>query len=214
MTTTQHKTRADQMGYTLTEVLVALTVTALISVFLFSGLQWGGRALQIADQTQETSRLDATHNLLRRLLESAELKFEIGADGQREPTFVGEQNTLTFIGPAPAQVETPGLYRLRLSVESYEDGRALFLRRVLYRANREDDTPDPFENTEPYLLVADIEGLSIAYFGALEETDEPEWFDEWNSGRSLPQLIRIDLELSASDPRMWPSLVVAPQLQR
>lgn len=196
-----------EAGFTLTEVLVSLTITALIASFLFGGLQWGSQALHVAEKTQNHTRLANVQSVIRRSIEDSRSKYEINNLGKRLSVFQGKNDELIFISPAPAQVMTPGLYRNQLRIDT-EDPKALILKSVLFRPSLDANTLDPLEDAEAYTLIENIETLSIAYYGKHDGAEDGSWGNQWIDQARQPELIRINVEFPKADSRHWPELTI------
>lgn len=197
----------SESGFTLTEVLVSMTIMALIASFLFSALQWGGKALHIANDTANDTRLGVVQSRLRQTLEGSRLKFEISSNAQRSSVFVGEKDRLTFIGPPPAEVLTPGLYRNQI-IMSDQEQRNLEFKTALYRTKITSSLDDPLKHAQPYILIENIESLSFSYFGLRDDAESEEWNNEWINQTKNPSLIRIDVSFPEGDKRNWPILII------
>jgi len=198
-----------EAGFTLTEVLVSIAITALMTSFLFSALQWGSKALVITEKAEANKRVILVQSLLRRSLENNHSKFEIGTSGQRTSLFVGEKNTLTYVSPQPADVMTAGLYRNQLSVTSTTPN-TLALKSVLFRPLKDSNRNNPLNETEAYTLLENIKDLSISYYGQKDKQEIVTWHNTWNEQSLGPKLIRIEVTFPENDSRHWPTLTIKP----
>ena len=101
-------------GFTLVELLVAMTLIGLISVALFGGLRFGARAWEAGNERAESfSQLEVVQSLLRRELNLADSL--LGSDG-RFSFVIGGGNGQTGEQPA-AQVDPGRLERLPPEIE-------------------------------------------------------------------------------------------------
>jgi len=200
-------TASLESGFTLTEVLVSITITGLITSFLFSALQWGSKALVSAEQTEDKMRVVLVQTLLQRSVENNRSKFEIGTAGQRVSLFSGEMDTLKYISTPPADVMTPGLYRNQVSVTT-STPNALVLKSVLFRPLMKSSDENPLQTAETYTLLENIKGLKISYYGRLDNDDFTGWHDSWSQQSFGPKLIRIKVEFPETDTRYWPPLTI------
>ncbi|HYC15534.1 MAG TPA: prepilin-type N-terminal cleavage/methylation domain-containing protein [Stellaceae bacterium] len=193
-----------EAGFTLVELLVALTLFALLAALLFGGLRFAGRAVAAGDTRLERSaELSLATGFLRRALTGAEPLPRAGSDGQTSVAFEGERDALAFASLPPAYLAPPGYYWLRLGVES---GDRLVLR---WEAIGKDQvTASP----APTLLLERVHGIELAYFGALDPYARPQWHERWERAPLLPLLVR--LRLTFSDGSRAPDILVAPRLSR
>ncbi|MCH8035911.1 MAG: prepilin-type N-terminal cleavage/methylation domain-containing protein [Proteobacteria bacterium] len=91
-----------QRGFTLIEILIAMTLLGLLMAMLFGGLRLGTRAWEASDaRSAELARLEAVHGFIRRALTGAYplLRTETG----------GAKRRIAFTGGAEAGVSRMGL---------------------------------------------------------------------------------------------------------
>ena len=196
-------------GFTLVELLVAMTLIGLISVALFGGLRFGARAWEAGNERAESfSQLEVVQSLLRRELNLADSL--LGSDGRF--SFEGTADRLLFTAPGPANFGLGGHYLFELA--SRDDGprQDLMLRWRIYRAEQEVRLDD--EETEERALLEGIESLEIRYFGDPEDRGEPDWEVEWEEQQRPPGLVQIRVTFPAGDDRVWPVLTIAPRAGR
>lgn len=180
-------------GFTLIEVLVALALTALVSLILLHGIRLAAAGLD--RHTRAAERLDARQSLdtlLRRTLGSAISEPRIAGG-----TFAGRPDAVAFLGIA--EDGGPGLYRIDLALDPRRRDRALILRRRLA-------TPagDPREATS--VVATGVRTFRLAYFGADGGDATPGWHDSWQQLAILPSMVRVILDSDRDAPR--PPLIV------
>lgn len=195
-------------GFTLIELLVAMTLFGLLAVALAGGLRFGTR---VWDRGHEKSaafaEVEAVQDFLRQQLEQARLSVGTSEDPQGARGFVGESEKVEFLAPLPRYVGLGGLYRFRLSGEAEAGSRKLVLEWALYRP---DGAEAPEDDTTRRVLLEDIDGFALRYYGAVQSEDDPDWHDDWIVGTRLPRMIAIDLAFPDGDWRPWPAFVAAP----
>ena len=185
-------TRRDA-GFTLIEVLVALALSALVSLVLLNGIRLAASGLDRHSRVAE--RLDAQQSLddiLRRTLGSAAQISRI-AGGE----FVGKPDALEFLGLA--EDGGPGLYRIDLTVDRTRSDRPLILRRELA-------VPSGDPRAAASIVATKVRDFRLAYFGADAADATPIWHDSWQQLNILPILVRVILDTDGAPER--PALVV------
>ena len=202
-----------QAGFTLVELLIAMTLLALIVAALFGGLRLGARAWEAgAQRNSDLARLEVVQGLLRRQLSRAYPIALTGSERGRRIVFEGDPTAVTFIAPAPAQIGLGGLYQMNLAVAEDEGNKRLVLTWQLSGAEEERLTESP--GVETTVLIDRMAAIELSYFGPPDLRDEPRWFDRWDDAARLPSLVRIRIEFPTGDRRYWPELIVAPMLRR
>jgi general secretion pathway protein J len=195
-------------GFTLVELLVALTLFALMSVLMFGGLRFGLRAWESGgERIDEAAQVEVVQSLLRRALSQARLPWE---DQDRDilSVFSGTPDTVSFVAPLPSHSGSGGLAVFLLSEQRNSDGASLALAWRIFR-------PDDFDSAafdEDRLLLENIGSIKFAYYGRVDASLPPNWLDRWDGLLGLPQLIRVRVSFPPGDRRRWPDLVVAPRL--
>lgn len=200
--------RKGERGFTLMELLIALTLFAVLMTALVGGLGFGARVWEKSDDRLEArSQLDIVHGFLRQRLEEALPASEVDEAARRQPLFSGEPERLRLASFMPDSLGE-GIFLLELSLRRRpgdEETSDLILR---WRPWPEASAQDVGER----VILDDVDGLDIAYFGADEGQATATWRDRWQERPLLPALIRIDLQFSAGDGRRWRPLVVSPMV--
>jgi general secretion pathway protein J len=207
------KGRCGNSGFTLIELLIALTLFGLLSVALVGGLRFGTRVWERGhEQSAAFTEVEAVHGFFRQLLEQARLSVQVLDDRRQSRGFVGSSDRIEFLAPLPQPVGLGGLYSFHLSGTTEGGTEQLVLSWTLYRPDQVETVVEGAVSQR--VLLDNIEGLSLRYYGALEADQDAEWHDEWKVEARLPRLISIDLAFPAGDLRLWPEFVVAPVAAR
>jgi general secretion pathway protein J len=202
-------------GFTLIEMLVALTLVALMSVAMIEAYRFSQRALA------QTTRVDGaihdvatTQRLLRRVLEAA-YPFEPAAgsatSAPRESPrgLMGSSTGFSVSAPAPAQTGGVGLYRYAL--ELLPSGAL----QMDWTTDRNGIAAEGELAPRHEALLTGVESISIEYLELIERGNgeiEPFWRETWIDKSAPPALVRIRVKFPAGDRRVWPELVVAPRI--
>ncbi|MCU0838021.1 MAG: prepilin-type N-terminal cleavage/methylation domain-containing protein [Rhodospirillales bacterium] len=209
-------------GFTLLELLVAMTVLALLTALLFGGLEFGTRVWKVGDaELERFARTDTAFALMRRTMMAASPKLVFEArtgqdrraghrrsDGEPAVDFEGLPDGVRFVGPAPAAVLGGGLYRLAFGVIGQDGvGQLIFA----WQPQTPEAERDPEAATSRVLLDG-IARARFAYFGTARDDDAAQWHDRWQNQPTLPMIVSVQVEFQPGDRRVWPQLLVAPML--
>jgi general secretion pathway protein J len=192
-------------GFTLLELLIAITLLGFILILLFGGLRLGSRSWDAGDtRAGKTTHLTLLHEFLRRELSQVTPYFWKKV-ANADIAFIGERDSLMMVAPIAVHLGPGGLYLQGLSLD---DGKL-----VMRQAPTDSDSTDfsALDDSEKIALADHVEELEFAYYGQENKDAEPQWTDHWQSQdtpQRLPFLIRIRIRFD--DGQVWPDLVVAP----
>lgn len=201
------QTQNAEAGFTLLELLIAITLLGFISLALFGALRFGTRVWERAEQrTASIATIARVQALLRRELAGAYPAYVRADASHGAIAFDGTAERINFIGPAPLSLAQAGRARIEIARTSDETGLALILRAKPELAR--DDTEAKSE-----ILIDHLTALNVAYFGEGPEGEAASWQERWKDAQRLPRLIRIEAQFesqASSSQSYWPPLIIAP----
>lgn len=192
--------RPRQSGFTLLELVVAITLMGLVLVVLYSGLRLGLNGSDSGERRAEaTHRLRLVQEFIRRQLAQSMALYRPNERQELAVAFAGQRDGIEFVAPMLEQLGQGGLYQVRIGVS---DGR-LWMRWRLY---------PPADNSageeREKILLEGVSAGEWAYFGPERQDDQerPRWRPDWTSPERRPLLVRLNL---SQQGEAWPDLVVA-----
>lgn len=180
-------------GFTLMELLVAMSIAVLIMTATFGAVRTGNRSFEAARaQIEQSDGYRATERFLRQVLSQA-LPVTLDIDNETFNGFSGDANQLRFVAPAPEASRSAGILvyflyfessgddqRLALSYQPYDPGASAFPARDI---------------TEGNVRLTSLRPSRFTYFGAPTENTDPGWLHDWPaSSKQLPRAIALDIE--------------------
>jgi general secretion pathway protein J len=209
MMTAQSVNARRNRGFTLIEVLIAMTLLSLMVVLLFGSLKicadsWEKGESKIA----QVNEVAVVYHFFQRHLAVAKPLRNNSQDDNRL-TFQGGNQTVQFVSefPASAGKAVPQLFALELKEQAGERLIQVTLTPFFAAAEGQDFTPAP----ETITLVNQVKNFTLAYFGAEDNAEDGVgsgiWQSEWLDRNSQPQLVKINIELE--NGIFWPEMIIA-----
>ncbi len=205
--------RDRDKGFTLLELVVAMTILGLVMGVLYGTLQVGLRSVNASQRKNDIfQRVRISREILSRELKSAFLKPSssdwtvfLGEDlfGDTNGRGAeGEGGRIAFIGSDGINQGLPSDRLYFNSFADYSDGsRILTSVRVMLSEIDLDGGRDlllvrrplygPWE-PDTVKLAGDIRGLDIKYL-MMDKNNEPQWVGEWESESELPEAIELNI---------------------
>jgi general secretion pathway protein J len=202
-------------GFTLLELLIAMTVLSVLIALAVGGIRFGARVWERGDdRLRIISELETTQAVVRRSLSQA-LPFDpirerrtTGEANQGKP-FQGTSRDIRFFATSPARPLLDACYQL--SLEARSAGPTSHL--VLTIGRAAPGTGRRGGDGRETVLIEGAQDIAFAYFGAEKEDDEVGWTERWLDSQGLPLLVSVRVSFPPGDPRIWPELIVAPRIQ-
>ena len=193
-------------GFTLLEILVAVTLLALLVMMAYGTLRTAVKSMRSGEALIErTDRLRTAQEFLRRQLSHAmPLAFERMEDTGENHVFMADRDTLRFVAPMPGHLSRggPHVQWLKLDGDVLEFDHA--------QLNGYDpENPKAGNKREPVVLLEGIRDAKFEFRELDPETGElGEWESDWDDPQRLPLLVRLNVEFDEDTRQHWPDLEI------
>lgn len=180
----------NDAGFTLLEMLVALCILSLLSVYAMQTFQHIHRMETVLDSIERRNALEAIELHLRNVIAAARPAIR-SANGEA-PTveFSGEESQLRLVVASEGILERGGLLSVEIGSRRGSDGSLdLITRRAPYR-------PVKQSTGEALVLIEQIGSFSLRYYGRLAGDQTESWHSHWHNQVALPRLVEISIEMS------------------
>ena len=204
-----------QQGFTLVEVLVALSVVALVLSLTASSIGTGTRvAAVVVTAVEQNEELFIVQRMLRRQLGSARPAVWTRGSPGDVVGFRPSADRIDFLAPPPAPDVRQGAWwytlRLHLPDPASRDAGTLVLH---YGPANPDPPADEAGASRGERVI--LTGFSDGRF-AYRSPDghgSAVWTSQWHQLGELPRLVRLSLAFPDNDRLVWTDLVVAPRIR-
>ena len=205
---TRRARRAAARGFTLVEVLIALTLLSLLMLVLTGALRAMGQTEERVEQRiTEAEDHRASVQLLGDVLGRVSARrFPLTQAGglTEAPFFQAGADSLAWVGVMPARFGLGGRHYLRLAVEQ---GR-LVLRYAPWTGA---PAFTAWQQAQAQVLAAPVAGLTLRYLEPASGQWSPLWPPPGAAPQTLPATLlpeAVEIQLEGAAPA-WPPLVVA-----
>lgn len=198
------------LGFTLIEVLIAMTLLGVMVVLLFSSLRIAAESWNAGEnKITQVNQKAVVYQFFKRHLSTIRPLPVLNID-QNNPealqVFQGYPQSLRFAAALPASSARKGLQIFTIAPNP-ENASILMVSLVPYRLTEEDQNQPP---DKPEILLEDVAKLQFAYFGKTEDVAEAQWREEWTLADRLPSLIKVSIALK--DGSYWPDMIFATKI--
>jgi general secretion pathway protein J len=209
-------------GFTLLEVLIAMSLLGIMLVLLFGSFAICSRSWNAGEEhIHKVEQMAMVQNFFRghlsaawnetglqRNTSSAEEDADSGIQDTQKAEdrafFQGLEQYLQFVSLLPESAARGGWYLFKVGIK--QNSSALYVAMTPFLPVEEYTQPE----SEELEILADLESLTLAYWGKKPDDDAPQWHNEWVNIPALPELVSINIKLR--NQSAWPTLVVAPRL--
>ena len=192
----------QQRGFTLVEVLIAMTLLSMIMVATISALRtFGNTNTTVKQVTNRVDEIRIVSDFLRNsiggampLMRVGEVSDVFSQAANYGTFFAGNASEIVWVSPLVAGADLGGAFVMRLTYRE----RQLLLRWHTYRPQLDATI---WEEIEARALLDAVDEFEIGYLPA----HGSEWVDNWRGAQRNPVAVRLTIKARG---RYWPELVV------
>ncbi|MFK7974762.1 MAG: prepilin-type N-terminal cleavage/methylation domain-containing protein [Halioglobus sp.] len=195
--------KKNSSGFTLLEVLIALTLLSMMMVAVVAAMRtFGNTKATLETVTGRIDEVRLVSEFLRTSLEGTLPVVRVGGGalgdqkegGTGDTFFSGNSHSIVWVAPLVAGASVGGSHVMHL--KKVDDRLELTWRP--YQRNFED-----FAEAElvPKVLMESVEAFSVGY----KATHGGDWLEEWGGHQFIPVAVRLNIR---AHDRYWPEIVV------
>ena len=203
----KRRSKSSVSGFTLVELLLAITLMSILLGLTYSGLRAATRSSERGEELLAAGgELRVAHQFIRRQLnQMLPLPFAVTDDTDEiQIVFEGGAQRIQFVAPMPGYLGTGGpQVQLMEIVNGDGDGVVLQFSHALLLGFSE----DRLYERDPVILLEDVKSADFEFLGIDEEGELIDWTTTWEQFDVLPVAVRLNLEFYEGLNLIWPDLV-------
>ncbi len=195
--------RKASAGFTLIEVLIAMTLLGIMVVLLFTSMKICADSWQKGeDKITQVNEIAVVYQFFQHHISTAKPLWDDFTDGNEVFAFQGKNQELQFVSSFPASAKKSGLqlFSLNLINEGKEQLIQVSIRPFFPSAEGEE------WRKEEVILLRHVSRFSLSYYALDESQTEGVWQEDWLEQNVLPRLVKIKIE--RDDGNFWPEIIV------
>jgi general secretion pathway protein J len=209
-------------GFTLVEVLVAITLFTVVMGLCYAGMRTAVRAAEnVETRITHIEEMRVVQRFIQGQLHRM-LPLTIAENENHQPIrFQGNQHMMRFTGHMPGFLGRGGPYVQTLSVQSSEAdyGGDLVINFILLRTlqtlqSEAEGINEQSTENDSINLLNHLQTVDFSYLYRDDDDKTLVWVNQWKKESELPLLIKVKLTFAADNPVEWPLLIVAPMTDR
>lgn len=193
-------------GFTLLEVMLAMTLLSIMVVLLFSSLKisadsWNKGESKIAEVNEKA----VVYQFFKRHIPSIRPLWDDFSGDDRRFSFKGDENKLQFVSAFPESAERKGFQLFEIVFDKADKGEVKVILKPFYPALDQEGW-----EAEEVILLQQVEAFEISYFAKDMMDSEGVWNSSWMEKETLPALLKIKITLK--NQSYWPEMIFALKL--
>ena len=195
--------RKPRLGFTLIEVLIAMTLLGIMVVLLFSAMKISAASWQKGeDKISQVNDVGVVYQFFQHHLSTALPLWDDFSDkNTRLFSFQGNAQEIQFVSSFPAAAKKSGLQLFSVKLMKDDEGQYIQVSIKPFFPSAEGEE----WRKEEVTLLSHVKSLSFNYFSTDDTQSEGFWQDSWQQ-EAQPRLVKIKIE--RDDGNYWPEMVV------
>ncbi len=190
-------------GFTLIEVLIAMTLLGMMVVLLFSTMRICAESWQKGEEKiSKVNETAVVYQFFKQHLSTALPLWDDFTDkNSRVFGFQGQNQEIKFVSSFPASAKKTGLQLFSVKLKTDDEGSYIQVAITPFFPSAEGEQ----WRKEEVTLLEHAGSFSLSYFGSDDPLSEGYWQDVWLQ-ETQPKLVKI--KIGREDGNYWPEMII------
>lgn len=206
-----YKINKHQSGFTLMEIIVVMTMLALIMTMVYGAINTSRKmASKGIKRIDATNEIRVVQELVRRQI-SRILPMAFKEDDGVFVVFEGDENHVMYVSSMPGYLGKGGPHVQLIEIVDAKGGKILQFSHWLLNDSLEEDSFDGSDQ-EPVVLLENVEDARFSFMKLDEEGEPGDWESEWEESENTPLMVKLDVDMGERALMQWPNMEIALML--
>ncbi|VAW34924.1 hypothetical protein MNBD_GAMMA01-2185 [hydrothermal vent metagenome] len=200
-----------QAGFSLMEIIVAMTMLSLIMAMIYGGIHTSRKMAEKGNKRiNATNEIRVVQQLIRRQI-SRILPMAFKEEDNSFVIFEGDSEHIMYVSPMPGYLGKGGPHVQLIEIVNAKGGKILQFSHWLLNDSLDEDSFEDSEQ-EPVVLLENIRDAEFSFMKLDEEGEPGDWESDWEEPENTPLMVRLDVEMGDKALMQWPIMQVALML--
>ncbi len=198
-------------GFTLVELLLAITLMSILLGLTYTGLRAATRSAERGEKILAAGgEIRAAHQFVRRQInQMLPLPFAVEDEGEETRIiFQGDSRRIQYVAPMPGYLGAGGPQVQLLELANDRDSGVLQFSNSLLQGFEQERLYD----RAPVKLLRNVDSAGFEFLGRDEDGELTGWVSSWDQQDVLPVAVRLNLDFGAESMLRWPDMVAGVRI--
>lgn len=198
------KLRRVMEGFTLIEIMLAMTLLSIMMVLLFGTLRISSESWEAGEgKAAYVNEAALVYHFFRRHLSATQPLWNDFTKGDKVFSFQGQPDSIQFVSSFPASVGRSGMQLFTIKLLR-EDGDQVINVSItpFFPVSEEQEWAE-----DNVVILRNVREFKLSYFGLDSSSQAMTWQENWLEKEELPELVKI--KVARNNEIFWPETLIS-----